>query len=383
MNGEPLTRGLCWVALAGLLVGCTGGDPSSAQRRDGSIPHRFVDRAAGLAVRTPAGWQVDQRPLTSLISPRQLLVISSFPMRERRPDPNCASRTAISELPPTGALLLLLEQPSAANESGAHALFGKRPNHFHLERLRARPHECFGIARGVDFQTTGREIYLLAYFGPKASQHMQHLADRVLDSLVLQPASKRGSMPRHKAALVGDGVLAGDGIGSVRFGRPHSVVTAELARLLGTPHETIPGICGFGRSTDWIGLNINSDVANLSAELNLSFKHSRFVGYAYYANAEGPARQRHGVLLAPTSGLTLGDTVGRARHLYGRAFIETSVPQGTPPSAKLPRLPVGEVSTTSGEISAGIQGFGRLDRVSAHSTVVSIGAGAGPNTPCH
>jgi hypothetical protein len=177
-------------------------------------------------------------------------------------------------------------------------------------------------------------------------------------------------------------LLQGNGIGSITFGQPRSAVLAELERLLGPPHETIPGICGFGRSTDWIGLNINSHVPNLSAELNLFFKHSRFVGYAYSENAEGPARQRHGVLLATIRGLTLGDTVARARHRYGRAFIETSVPQGTPPSAKLPRLPAGELTTTSGEISAGVQGFGRQDRISAHSTVVSIGAGAEPNTPC-
>lgn len=177
-------------------------------------------------------------------------------------------------------------------------------------------------------------------------------------------------------------LLKGDGIGTITFGQPRSTVLMGLERLLGPPHETIPGICGFGRSTDWIGLNINSHEPNLSAELGLNFQHSRFVGYAYSANAEGPARQRRGILLATTRGLTLGNTVARARHLYGRAFTVTSVPQGTPPSAKLPRLPVGEVSTASGEISAGIEGFGRHGRVGAHSTVVSIGAGAGPNTPC-
>jgi hypothetical protein len=176
-------------------------------------------------------------------------------------------------------------------------------------------------------------------------------------------------------------LLEGNGIGRITFGQPRSTVIAELERLLGPPHETIPGICDFGQSTDWIGLNINShDVP--SAELNLNFKHFRFVGYGYSANAEAPTPTRHGVLLATSRGLTLGDTVGRARRLYRRAFIQTRVPQGTPPSAKLPRLPVGEVSTASGEISFGIQGFGRQDHVSAQSAVVSIGAGAGPNTPC-
>ena len=170
-------------------------------------------------------------------------------------------------------------------------------------------------------------------------------------------------------------LLEGNGIGSVTFGQSRRVVRAELARLLGPAHETIPGICGFGRSTDWIGLNLNSPEANLSAELNLSFKGSLFVGYAYLTSTEGPARQRHGLLLATRKGLTLGNTVARARKLYGRAFNETEVPQGTPPSAKLPRLPVGEISTVSGEIAAGIQGIGRIDRATPQSTVVVIGAG--------
>jgi len=187
--------------------------------------------------------------------------------------------------------------------------------------------------------------------------------------------------PTPSSASAALRLLDGNGIGSVKFGQPRYTVIAELERLLGPPHETIPGICGFGRSTDWLGLNIRShDVP--SAELNLSFKRSRLVGYAYYTNAEGPARQLHGVLLATTRGLTLDDTVARARHLDGRAFIKTRVPQGTPPSAKLPRLPVGEVSTANGTILAGMQGSGRRDRISAHSTVVSISAGAEPNTPC-
>jgi hypothetical protein len=51
-------------------------------------------------------------------------------------------------------------------------------------------------------------------------------------------------------------LLEGNGIGNITFGQPRSTVVARLERLLGPPHETIPGICGFGRSTDWIGLSI-------------------------------------------------------------------------------------------------------------------------------
>jgi len=174
-------------------------------------------------------------------------------------------------------------------------------------------------------------------------------------------------------------LLAGNGIATVRFSQPRALVRAELERLLGRAHETIPGICGFGRSTDWIGLNINTHSDHASAELNLSFKHARFVGYAYVASHVGLARQDAGIVLASAAGLTLGDTVARARELYGRAFMTTTVRQGTPPSARLPRLPVGRVSTASGEIVAGLEGLGRPRR---HSTVEVISAGEGPNTPC-
>ena len=155
-------------------------------------------------------------------------------------------------------------------------------------------------------------------------------------------------------------LLEGNGIGSIKFGQPRAAATADLERLLGPPHETVPGICGFGRTTDWIGLGINSHAATPSAQLTPQFKHSRFVGYEYSENAEAPAARPHGVPFATTGGLTVGDTTSRARQLYEQAFVETSVPQGTPPAPRLPRLPVGEVSTASGEISAG----------------------AGPNTPC-
>jgi Tol biopolymer transport system component len=142
-----------------------------------------------VTIRYPAGWRVDQRELTSLFSPRQILVVSSFPIRQRHPDPNCTPRTAIQELPPTGAFLFLL-----ADQSHARGSFG-RPAHFHLERLAPQTRECFGISRQVDFRSGGRDIYVLAYFGPKASSHAEKLANRVLDSLKLQPAKVRQSPP--------------------------------------------------------------------------------------------------------------------------------------------------------------------------------------------
>jgi hypothetical protein len=88
-------------------------------------------------------------------------------------------------MPPTGALLLLFEQQPPTTSPTARRFFGPRPNPFDLEHLTPRPYECFGISRPVNFHSDGREIYLVAYFGPSASPHTLQLADQTLDSLSL------------------------------------------------------------------------------------------------------------------------------------------------------------------------------------------------------
>jgi hypothetical protein len=217
------------VAAVSVLAGCGGSAHVSAQRRDDGLSRKFVDRASGLAVRVPAGWQVDQRPLTMLRSPHQLLVLSSFPIRQGRPDNNCSPTTATGELPPSGALLLVLGQTPVATMSGARALFGTRPNEFHLERLLARQHECFGNVRELGFHAAGQDIYVLAYFGPKASAHTQQLADQALDSLVLHAAGT-GASTREQVGPTRPAASAH--ITSRSRSHPDALVTDESQDLL-------------------------------------------------------------------------------------------------------------------------------------------------------
>jgi hypothetical protein len=114
-----------------------------------------------------------------------MLAASSFAIRQRRPDPDCTPRTAMRELPPDGALLFLPEEPLADSQPGANAFFGRRPAHFHLERLAAQDRECFGVSRELAFRTAGRDVYVLAYLGRRVSVHTEILADRVLDSVAI------------------------------------------------------------------------------------------------------------------------------------------------------------------------------------------------------
>jgi hypothetical protein len=94
-------------------------------------------------------------------------------------------------------------------------------------------------------------------------------------------------------------------------------------------------------------------------------------------------------MLTTARGLAVGDPLARGRRLYRRALVVTTNMQGTPPDPRLMRLPEWEASTPSGRIQGGI---GITDLVQAHwasskwalsrRSIVGIGAGVGPNTPC-
>ena len=93
-----------------------------------------------------------------------------------------------------------------------------------------------------------------------------------------------------------------------------------------------------------------------SVGLTVYFKHRRFVGYSYgppWGDGNTPL-VRQGVMLLTSRGLGLDELVARAQQLYGRAFVVTTEPQGTPPNPRLQRLPAWHVSTPRGALYAGI-----------------------------
>lgn len=107
-------------------------------------------------------------------------------------------------------------------------------------------------------------------------------------------------------------VLAADGIGQVTFGSAPVVVTRLLTSLMGRPpsrpyHSSV--ICRVDHAIQWPGLAA-------------SFAHNRFVGYQYWSTTARPQPT-----LVTTHGLGVGDTVTRARQLYGRRFT-TNAAQG-------------------------------------------------------
>ncbi len=199
-------------------------------------------------------------------------------------------------------------------------------------------------------------------------------------------------------------LLEGDGIGSVKFGQRPAVVAATLGRLFGPPvgASQIPNgyrrdVCGF-YSQEWSGLGAASTGRLFVAELNVWVRNSRFAGYSFLDNniatdfkIDWNQYASHPMMLATPSGLTVGDQLARARELYGQNLVVTTQMQGTPPNPRLERLPVWEASTTSGRIEGGIgrtiltesnTGNANHRTWSQQRSISSIGAGAGPDTPC-
>jgi hypothetical protein len=100
-------------------------------------------------------------------------------------------------------------------------------------------------------------------------------------------------------------VLNDTGIGPARLGTRFGPTLVALGNLLGVfGDRTLGPGCG----VDYVEHMLDHD--------DLFFGHGRFVGYEY-----------SGHFLTTTAGLRIGDTVDRARQLYGAAF-KTSAAQG-------------------------------------------------------
>jgi hypothetical protein len=125
------------------------------------------------------------------------------------------------------------------------------------------------------------------------------------------PVSSPPCVNRHDTTGVGlfdlssPDVLSGLGIGPARLGTRFGPTLAAVGNLLGVFGDRTPGRgCGVDRGEHMLDHN------------DLFFGHGRFVGYEY-----------SGHFLTTATGLRVGDTVARARRLYGAAF-KTSAAQG-------------------------------------------------------
>jgi hypothetical protein len=134
-----------------------------------------------------------------------------------------------------------------------------------------------------------------------------------------------GVLLYHPSFRVPSPILSAHGIGSLRFGARPARVRRLAQPSLGRPLRPYQrtSACRVDHVIGWAGL-----IA--------FFSHGRFVGYSYGTGRAGwrpPAGQP---MLATAHGLVIGDSVARARRLYGRAF-HLSAEQGGSWWAMTPR----------------------------------------------
>jgi len=107
-----------------------------------------IYRAPGIVLRYPAGWHVDNRPLTAWTNPAQRFVLSSYRVPDGRPNLD-----GTYSPPPGGVIADLVEQQAPGPDLHGIPL---RPAHFTLPHLSGHL-EGFGDHWGeVGFREHGR-----------------------------------------------------------------------------------------------------------------------------------------------------------------------------------------------------------------------------------
>jgi hypothetical protein len=167
----------------------------------------------GLAWTLPPGWRDVAQQLTGVSEPPQQLAAATFALRQTKPDKDCSPSTARRQLPPDGVLVMLLESRDAAGVRARLRNFPPRPRHFRLRHRDIRPYECLGPGINLLFRAHDRAFYAMAMVGPRAPRSRLAEAERLLDSLVVQPIPP----PPPPARWPTISTEAGDGM-SVPFG---------------------------------------------------------------------------------------------------------------------------------------------------------------------
>jgi hypothetical protein len=150
----------------------------------GATPHSWPSfHTDGVSVRYPPGWHATSRRLTPVTSPRQALVVTSYPLPRRTVADNCDPTSTLDALPANGALIFMWEYPPHA--TGLKS-FPPRPAKFKLGAL-GKP-ECFGPRTAiVAFRQAGRFFEIAITLGRQATAATRATVLRILDSLAIGP----------------------------------------------------------------------------------------------------------------------------------------------------------------------------------------------------
>jgi len=152
---------------------------------DDAIP--YDDSTRGLHLVHPSAWRLYPRALTQAVAARDQMALGTFPLHQRRPDPNCSPATALHARRPSDGFLFMLENRGLSRRELAR--FPRRPARLRLTRSSLQPYECMGPSWLVRFRDRGRAFQAYLYGPPRRRRE----ALAILDSLRLD----RASLPGH------------------------------------------------------------------------------------------------------------------------------------------------------------------------------------------
>ncbi len=193
----------------------------------------------------------------------------------------------------------------------------------------------------------------------------RHVERRLVTAGGARARAKPSLLPRSRARIID--VLAGEGVGGVRFGASPAAVRVTLDALMGANGGAYfqRNGCGIDHEIDWPSRSTGAAPDRVPV-LSVFFKRGRFVGYQYgeYGSPTKPRYSRRAVGLASVRGLRIGESLALAYRLYGRAFTISASQGGTWSAA-----------TVRGQLRGFAWGTTKHGKVGSQSLIDTIGAG--------
>jgi hypothetical protein len=179
------------IAAALIAAACGAHEARVSWPAASAAPSRFG--AHGVTVELPVGWEPAPAPLTRTTDPREVLAVGTFPLRYRPTGCTHLPTSALEDLGPRDALVLLSER--GLDPASSWSDFPPRPERFGPALgVASEAAACAPEARFADhfFGVTdaGRHFHIEVAFGPGAPAATRAQAWAILDSLQVDPGAR-------------------------------------------------------------------------------------------------------------------------------------------------------------------------------------------------
>jgi hypothetical protein len=135
----------------------------------------------------PVGWHEVDRPLTGVLLPVQVFAAATYPIvLHHRPGQCGPPARVLTEMPPGGALLQVIEYPPWASDGRPIQVprLPRRPARFHWSDGAWASYECAGPSFKFEYRQAGRALQAQVWFRPATVEpRLRTGALRILDRL--------------------------------------------------------------------------------------------------------------------------------------------------------------------------------------------------------